>query len=153
MKTGALLLSLLLMSFAAFASTDRSVQLIDDIRNQQAEIRDSVESRKAPYDGLSDAQRSELLSKQSRMLNMLDGKRSTDDLNEQQKTEVFNTLEWIKSVANNSGDERMVCERRTVLGSNRKERVCNTAAQWSEEREASQRAMDSRGVCSDCRTN
>lgn len=153
MKTGALLLSLLLMSFAAFASTDRSVLLIDDIRNQQAEIRDSVESRKAPYDGLSDGQRSELLSKQSRMLNMLHGKHSTDELNEQQKTEVFNTLEWIKSVANNSGDERMVCERRPILGSNRKERVCKTAAQWSEEREAAQRVMGSRGLCMDCRSN
>ena len=153
MKTGAFVLSLLLASTAAFASVDRSVLLIDDIRTQQAEIRDDVEARKAPYDDLSTSDRNELLQKQSRMLHMLEGKQSTNDLNEQQRTEVFNTLEWIKSVANNSGDERMVCERRPVLGSKRKERVCKTAAQWSEERDASQRAMDSRGVCTDCRTN
>ena len=153
MKTGAFVLSLLLASTAAFASVDRSVLLIDDIRTQQAEIRDDVEARKAPYDDLSASDRNELLQKQSRMLNMLDGKHSTDELNEQQKTEVFNTLEWIKSVANNSGDERMVCERRAVLGSNRKERVCKTAAQWSEEREAARRAMAARGLWSGCRTN
>ena len=75
---------------------------------------------------------------------------STDELSEQQKTEVFNTLEWIEAVANNSADERMVCERRPVLGSTRKERVCKTAAQWREEREAARSTMDSRSICRDC---
>jgi hypothetical protein len=153
MKLVALMLALVLAVPAAFASIDRSVLLIDDIRHQQAEIRDSVEARKAPYDELSASERSELLSKQSRMLHMLDGKRSTEELNEQQKTEVFNTLEWIESVANNSQDDRMICERRPVLGSNRKERVCKTAAQWSAEREAARSVMDSRGLCMDCRSN
>lgn len=153
MKTGALLLSLLLLSTSVFASADRSVLLVDDIRNQQAQIRDNVEARKAPYDGLSASERSELLTKQARMLHMLDGKRSTDELNEQQKTEVFNTLEWIAAVANNSVDERMVCERRPVLGSNRKERVCKTASQWREEREAARNVMDSNNVCVDCNSN
>ena len=43
------------------ASVDRSVLLIDDIRTQQAEIRDDVEARKAPYDDLSASDRNELL--------------------------------------------------------------------------------------------
>lgn len=153
MKTGAFVLSLLLASTAAFASVDRSVLLIDDIRTQQAEIRGDVEARKAPYDDLSASERSELLQKQTRMLHMLEGKQSTNDLNEQQKTEVFNTLKWIESVANNSEDERMVCERRPILGSTRKERICKTAEQWRREREAARDMMDSGGICSDCRTN
>jgi hypothetical protein len=151
MKTGAFVLCLLLASTAAFASVDRSVLLIDDIRTQQAEIRDDVEARKAPYDDLSTSDRNELLQKQSRMLHMLEGKQSTNDLNEQQRTEVFNTLEWIASIANNSADERMVCERRAVLGSNRKERVCKTAAQWRQERDAARDIMDSGSICADCR--
>ena len=64
MKTGAFVLSLLLASTAAFASVDRSVLLIDDIRTQQAEIRDDVEARNAPYDDLSASDRNELLQKQ-----------------------------------------------------------------------------------------
>ena len=151
MKIGAFVLSLLLVSTAAMASVDRSVLLIDDIRTQQAEIRDDVEARKAPYDDLSASDRNELLQKQSRMLHLLEGKQSTNDLNEQQRVEVFNTLEWIESVANNSADERMVCERRPVLGSNRKERVCKTAAQWRQERDAARDIMDSGSICADCR--
>jgi hypothetical protein len=153
MKTGAFVLSLLLASTAAFASVDRNVLLIDDIRTQQAEIRNDVEARKAPYDDLSASERSELLQKQARMLQMLDGKRSTNDLNDEQKTEVFNTIEWIKAVANNNADERLVCERRTILGSTRKERVCKTASQWRAEREDAQNMMDRKGVCTDCRAN
>ncbi|MBF6023061.1 hypothetical protein [Lysobacter niastensis] len=153
MKIGVFVLSLLLMSTAAMASVDRSVLLIDDIKTEQAKIRVDVESRKAPYDDLSASERSELLAKQSRMLNMLDGKQSTDELNEQQKTEVFNTLEWIESVANNSADERIVCERRAILGSTRKERICKTAGQWREEREAARNMMDAGGICSDCKNN
>lgn len=150
MKIGAFVLSLLLVSTAAFASADRNVMQVNDIRAQQSEIRSNVESRKAPYNNLSASERSELLLKQSRMLNMLDGKQSTDELSEQQKTEVFNTLEWIEAVANNTEDERMVCERRPVLGSTRKERICKTASQWREEREAARSTMDSRSICRDC---
>lgn len=148
-----LALGLALAAPAALASVDRSVLLVDDIRSQQMEIRDGVETRKAPYDDLSASERSELLAKQARMLHLLDGKRSTEDLNEQQKTEVFNTLEWIEAVVNNSEDERMICERRPILGSTRKERICKTASQWREEREAARNIMDSRGLCADCKSN
>lgn len=137
----------------AFASTERSAQLIDDIRTQQAQIRSDVESRTGPYKEWSDAQRHELLAKQQRMLHTLEGKRSTDDLTEQQKIDVFNTLEWIESVTNDAEDDRMVCERRPILGSHRMERVCKTEAQWAREREAARRALEARGTCPDCKTN
>ena len=39
-------------------------------------------------------------------------------------------------------DERMVCERRKVLGSNRPERVCKTVAQRREEKERARADMD-----------
>lgn len=143
----------LLMVPAAFASVDRGVLLANEIRAQQQEIREGVETRKAPFDGLTTSERAELLSKQSRMLHLLEGKHSTDDLNAQHKTEVFNTLEWIEAVVNNDADDRMVCERRQILGSNRKERVCKTAGQWRAEREAARQLLDSRNGCMDCASN
>jgi hypothetical protein len=149
----AVALLLALAAPAAFASADSRVLMLDDIRTQQHEIRDGVESRTGRYKDLSSVQRSELLSKQARMLETIEGKHSTDDLNDQQKTEVFNTLEWIEAVVNNDGEERMVCERRAILGSTRKERVCKTASQWREEREAARNMMDSRGACMDCKSN
>lgn len=138
---------------AAFASVDRGVLLANEIRAQQLEIREGVETRKAPFDELTTSERTELLSKQSRMLHLLEGKHSTDDLNAQHKTEVFNTLEWIEAVVNNDADDRMVCERRQILGSNRKERVCKTAGQWRAEREAARQLLDSRKGCMDCASN
>jgi len=149
----AIVLGLALFAPAAFASVDSRVLMLDDIRTQQNEIRDGVEAGTGRYKDLSASQRSELLSKQARMLQTIEGKHSTEDLNAQQKTEVFNTLEWIEAVVNNDGEDRMVCERRPVLGSTRKERVCKTASQWREEREAARNMMDSRGTCMDCRSN
>ncbi|MDG2517804.1 hypothetical protein [Lysobacter soli] len=149
----AALLSLALVAPAALASVDSRVLMLDDIRTQQTEIRDGVEARTGRYKDLSSSQRNELLAKQARMLQTIEGKHSTAELNDQQKTEVFNTLEWIEAVVNNDGEDRMVCERRAVLGSTRKERVCKTASQWREEREAARNMMDSRGSCMDCKSN
>ncbi|MFC3814343.1 hypothetical protein [Lysobacter sp. GCM10012299] len=144
----------LALTLPAFASVDSRVLMVDDIRTQQREIREGVEAGTGPYKDLTSSQRSELLTKQDRMLRTIDGKKSTDELNEDQKTEVFNTLEWIEAVVNKSDDdERMVCERRPILGSTRKERVCKTQSQWRAEREAARNVMENRRICQGCASN
>jgi hypothetical protein len=145
MKFAGLLLALALVAPAAYASVDSRVLMLDDIRAQQQQIRYGVENKAGPYRDLSAAQRDELLSKQEQLLHLIEGKRSTSDLNEQQRTEVFNTLEWIEGAVNKAENERMVCERRPVLGSTRKERICKTAAQWDQERDAARSQMDRGG--------
>lgn len=149
----ALMLGGLLAAPMAFASVDRNVLQAEAIRSQQAEIRSGVESRTGRYQDLPADTRSQLLTKQVEVLRMLEGKQSTDDLNESQKTEVFNALEWIEAAINKTDDDRMVCERRQILGSTRKERVCKTVAQMREEREAARNRMDTRGGCMDCKSN
>ena len=146
MKIHACLLALLLVAPAASASVDRGVLQFEAIRTQQAQIRTGVESRSGRFKELPANTRSELLAKQAQLLSLMEGKQSTDELNETQKTEVFNTLEWIEAAVNNADDERMVCERRPVLGSTRKERVCKTAGQLRVEREAARDRMDSRDM-------
>jgi hypothetical protein len=142
MKFAGLLLALALVAPATYASVDSRVLMLDDIRNQQQQIRYGVQNHDGPYRDLSAAERDELLNKQAQLLRLIEGKHSTSELNEQQKTEVFNTLEWIEGAVNKAENERMVCERRPVLGSTRKERICKTAAQWSEERDAARNQMD-----------
>lgn len=137
----------------ASATVDSKVMQIKDIKTQQAEIRAGVEAGTGPYKNLSTDTRNQLLTRQAQMLSILDGKQSTDQLSEDQKTEVFNTLEWIEATVNHAEDERIVCERRQILGSTRKERVCKTVAQLRQEREAAREQMDQRGGCSDCRGN
>lgn len=143
----------LVLAAPAFASVDDRVLMLDDIRAQQSQIRDGVKSGSGRYKELSASQRNELLSKQARMLSTIEGKHSTAELNEQERVEVFNTLEYIEAVVNSADDERMVCERRPVLGSTRKERICKPASQWREEREAARNMMDGRGICMDCKSN
>ncbi|MGO4221687.1 hypothetical protein AB4Y64_07495 [Lysobacter sp. TAF61] len=145
MKFAGLLLALALSAPVAHASVDSRVLMLDDIRAQQQQIRYGVENKDGPYRDLSATERDELLSKQAKLLHLIEGKRSTSDLNEEQKTEVFNTLEWIEGAVNKAENERMVCERRAVLGSTRKERVCKTAAEWNQERDAARNQMDRGG--------
>jgi len=140
------LVTLLFVAPAVSASVDRGVLQFDAIRTQQAEIRAAVEARAGLYKDLPSNTRSELLAKQSQLMSVMEGKQSTNDLNEQQKTEIFNTLEWIEATVNNVEDERLICERRPILGSNRKERVCKTAAQLRAEHEGARDQIDRRDL-------
>ncbi len=126
----------------ASASVDSKVMQVKDIQSQQAEIRAGVEAGSGRYEALSPDTRNQLLTRQAQMLSVLEGKQSTDELSQDQKMEVFNTLEWIEATVNNDDDERLVCERRQILGSTRRERVCKTVAQMRAEREAARKQMD-----------
>ncbi|RDZ26782.1 hypothetical protein [Lysobacter silvisoli] len=143
MKLRVWALSLLLVAPLSYASVDRGVLQFESIRSQQSEIRAAVKAANGRYKEMPQNTRGELLAKQDQLFHLMDGKQSTQDLNEDQKTEVFNTLEWIEAAINSADDERMVCERRPVLGSNRKERVCRTAGQIRAERESARERIES----------
>ncbi len=129
--------------FAPALAADTPSLNLDDVRAQQAEIRAGVQAGRGIYEGLPATKRGELVSRQERMLALIEGKQTADDLTEKQKIELFNTLEWIEATVNRAEDERMVCEVRTTIGSNRKERVCMTVAAMRRMREEGrQRMMD-----------
>lgn len=132
---------------AAIASSGQALDL-DAIRTQQAEIRAGANAGTGLYKDMSESTRLQLLSRQERMLSIIRGKASADQLTEDQRMEVFNELEWIEATINDAEDERMVCERRKKLGSNRRERVCMTVAQQRELRERAREDLtrDSRNM-------
>lgn len=121
---------------AAFA-TDNKTLKFDDIRSQQAEIRTGVEARSGRYKDMQNTTRAELLRRQVEVLAIIEGKQVPDDLNAEQRTRVFNDLEWIEAAINHTDDERLVCEYTRTVGSNRKQRVCRTPTQIRENRERS----------------
>ena len=142
----------LLLAIPAIASAE-ALQL-DAIRAEQATIRAGVEAHSSGrYKELTEATRTELLARQASMLELIDGKQSGDQLTEAQRTEVTTTLAWIDAKLKEADDERMVCERRKTIGSNRRERVCMTAAQMRAQREATRDNMERRGICEDCSGN
>jgi hypothetical protein len=112
------------------------------IRDQQAEIRAGVLAKTGPYAKLEENKRHELLDRQARMLVLIEGKQNAGELTERDRTEVFNTLEWIEATVNNTGDERLVCERTRKTGTNRLVRTCKTEREWREYREFTRRELE-----------
>ena len=141
LKAFVLAVVLAMPAFAAAATEDSGLKF-DDVRTQQAEIRAGVMARSGPYKDMSSSTRTQLLNRQTEMLAIIDGKTGPGELNEEQRTRVFNSLEWIEATINQAEDERLICERRATIGSNRKERVCRTAAQMREERERAREEWD-----------
>lgn len=134
------LLTAIALSFAAIAA-NHGLEL-QAIRDQQAQIRAGVMAKTGLYARLDDDQRHELLEKQDRLLAIMEGKQTASELNERERTEAFNILEWIEATVNNTGDERVVCERTRKTGTNRMVRTCRTEREWREERERARRQME-----------
>ena len=111
------------------------------IRAQQTELRAQVAADEDLYGHMDERQRQDLVSRQDRVLQLLDGKQSFDELNENDQLEVFNALEWIKGAVNDAQGQRMICTREAKVGSHRKVKVCKTAEQREREHEEAQRKL------------
>ena len=133
---------LLAMPLSGAASAPVANFNLDAIRTQQAEIRTGVQAGSGHFKDMPQATRQELLSKQAEVLATIDGKTSAEQLNADEQSRVFNALEWIEAAINKADDERMVCELRSTLGSNRRTRVCMTAGQMREARERSRQEIE-----------
>jgi hypothetical protein len=87
----------LALAVPAFVSAE-ALQL-DAIRAQQATIRAGVEAHNSGrYKELPATTRTELLSRQATMLELINGKQSEGDLTEEQRSEVTATLAWIDAM-------------------------------------------------------
>lgn len=141
LKAEVLVLCSLLFMAANVNASPRGPLKLDEVRQQQTEIRADATARTGLYKDMPAATRDELFTKQNMVLSIIEGKDLASDLNESDKMKVFNALEWIEAAINKAEDERVVCERRAQIGTNRKERVCRTVAQIRADREAAQRDM------------
>ena len=81
------------------------------------------------------------------MIALIGERQSLDELTEAEKTQAFNTLEWINATVSNAEDERIVCERQRPIGSNRVQRVCATVAERRKQREAVENGLMPRTLC------
>ncbi|MEO6263605.1 MAG: hypothetical protein ABIO58_01310 [Luteimonas sp.] len=130
------------------ASADNKPLQVSEVLAQQQSIRAEVQAGKGRYKAMPSSKREELLARQTKLMQLLDGKQTSSDLTEAQRVEAFNTLEWIEAAINRAEDERTICEREQPTGSHRTVTRCRTVAQIREEREAAEKAVDRRAVCS-----
>lgn len=139
-------LGLLVAAATASATPPAAPLQTDTIRSQQAQIKAAIEARKGAYKDLPAGTREQVLAQQARVLGLIEGKQTTEELDAPQKSELFVALDTIDRIVNKANDERMVCELRKTLGSNHKERVCRTATQIRLEREAVRNQLDHSGM-------
>lgn len=97
------------------------------VTTQQEQLRELVLAKKGRFASLSPAKRKELLDRQSDLLELIDGKSTTDDLSMEERIRAFNDLEWIRAVVNDTpmGDI-VVCSRGRRTGSHMNTTNCMT---------------------------
>lgn len=132
----------LCISMPVLADNNESEPDLAAIRIQQTELRANVKAGDDIFDEMSESKRQDLLSRQDKVLQLLEGLQTFDQLNERDQLALFNDLEWINGAVNDSMDERLICRSRTVTGSHRSQRFCKTAAQREREREESIRKLE-----------
>lgn len=153
LKLIALSAALVMTSMVVMASADPQQLTIRDIVTQQTQLRAQVSAGKGAFKDLNKSERQALVERQDRVLQMLGGAQTLDDMPPDQRTVVFNDLEWIKAAVTKAEDERMVCEYTRSVGSNRLTSVCMTAKAQREYRENTQNQLRRGGKCDSCAGN
>jgi hypothetical protein len=145
--------ALLLACAVAFASADPQQLTIRDIVTQQTQLRAQVAAGKGAFKDMEKRDRAALIERQDRVLATLGGAQTLDEMPPDQRTEIFNDLEWIKAAITKAEDERMVCEYTRAVGSNRMTSVCMTAKQQRENRDGAKDSLRRVYKCDNCAGN
>lgn len=140
----AMIATLALGLSVAMASTESPIPpAVRDIVVQQSHLRAMVVAGRGPFKDLNASDRDALVKTQTRVLEMLDGHGSIDELRVDEKIELFNHLESVKAAVNKATDNRQVCERTKVIGSNRYRLLCMNVGDYREYKRQAQKALTS----------
>lgn len=134
------LLSVCLSFFLAHAAlaSDERIQLtqeLPEIRAAQDALKAALDKKDGPYARYTESQRNSLREQQSSIYGLIDGKQSVDDLGEDNRLKLANLLMAQKAQLEQSPEDKMVCERVRVLGSNRPKLQCMSESRREQLRE------------------
>ena len=141
LKTLALSLCLASVAGVAWGEMDTSKLTVQDIVKQQNQLRAQAMAGKGPFKGMAKRERDEMVTHQDRVLTMIGDRKDLDGMSTDQRTELYNELQWIDATLAKAQDERMICEQTRSVGSNRVQSVCMTAAQRERLRQRAQSEM------------
>ena len=125
------------MAHAALASDDRIrlAQELPEIRAAQDALKAALEKKDGPYARYSESQRKTLREQQSTIYGLIEGKQNVDDLGEDNRLRLANLLMAQKSQLEQKPEDKTVCERVRVLGSNRPKLQCMSESRREQLRE------------------
>lgn len=134
LKTLVFGLLLSVASASVLASPDPALG-VQEIVVQQTRLRDQAINGVGAFKDMPAIERHALIQRQDRVLTLLEGVATVDEMRPDQRTELLNDLEWIKATIAKVEDDRIVCEYTRIAGSNRMKSVCMTAREQREHRE------------------
>lgn len=138
--------------FATIAQDDASPppQKIERILAQQQQLKRDLDAGKT--DGLTTRQVNAIRKAQVDVFAVTEGKTSLDQLSMDDKVRLENALERINAEVKNTRaghDEKQVCWRERMSGSNTKVTRCGTEAEMREAREGARDFLERPKVCGD----
>ncbi|RDY65586.1 hypothetical protein [Lysobacter soli] len=135
---------------AAIAQDEAPPQKLERILAQQQELKRDLDAGKT--DGLTTRQVNAIRKAQVDVFTVTEGKTSLDQLSMDDKVRLENALERINAeVKNTRGghDDKQVCWRERMSGSNTKVTRCGTEAEMREAREGARDFLERPKVCGD----
>lgn len=118
------------------------------IREEQTALRARMQAGEDPFSAWPAGKRQAVLQRQDRVLRLIDGKQSVEEISEDQRNGLFNDLEGIQAALAGTERERMICKRVRRIGSHRMETICRSAAQQAESEAEHARTVDRARDCS-----
>jgi len=135
---------------AAIAQDAPPPQKLDRILAQQQELKRDLDAGKT--DGLTTRQVNAIRKAQVDVFAVTEGKTSLDQLSMDDKVRLENALELINAEVKNTRagrDDKQVCWRERMSGSNTKVTRCGTEAEMREAREGARDFLERPKVCGD----
>jgi hypothetical protein len=137
----ALGVSLALSAGAAFAQAPEQPQTVSEILQFQHALRGKLDQPNGEYSRFDEGQIARMKHAQDNVFRMLSDVKSLDDLSENQKIEVSNSLDEVKAILLANEGNRLICYRERKTGTNLLTKRCETYADREAHARDSERAM------------
>ena len=148
MKGKVLMMAVLLIAslgvHAGFVATGTDAR---QILLEQRQILEEVEKPTGKYSRFNDREQSKLKTAQARIFELLDGGRTLDQLDKDEKVELLNSVEEIKAIIANNQKDKLECWRERKLGTSLKVTRCETVATRERLREEARLWKSGVGAC------
>ncbi len=113
---------------ASLAGGDQRARTAPEILQTQHALRAKLDAPNGEYSRFDEAAVRKMESAQDRVFRLLNGVTSLDQLNEQQKVDLFNALDEIDATLLAKDGNRLICHIEPKLGTHLTERRCETVA-------------------------
>lgn len=137
----AVLFVLAMPAAGAATTTDIDPQRV---HKEQTQLQSQVRKGQGPFKDIDAGLQNRIIANQDRVLELVNGKQSLDELSAEDRDELTTTLGDIERLVTKAKDERQVCRKMRPTGSNRPQVVCMTAAQHREAQKRAREAMEKR---------